>query len=258
MRKINKKLAKLITEKPIKADVSQTENKLYLYGTIGDWWDGVTLDDVKSTVANMNKTKVIVHINSYGGDATEGVAIRNFLMSTFDTIDVVIDGIAASSASIIATCGQTLSMPTGTTYMIHNPWTWVVGNRKDILREAKTLESLEQSYRNIYMERFTGTEEELAQLMDDESWLTANEAQALGFATQKEAESDIVEEPIEDNALVANLLNKYVAKVSSETEPNNAQNDDTDLEASEAKTDEQKPKNNNLLQNLAKVFSNFE
>lgn len=249
--KINKKLAKLMTEKPIKADVSITDNKLYLYGTVGDYWGGITLDEVKYQVKNMEKTNLIVHIHSYGGDATEGVAIRNFLMDSFSNIDVVIDGIAASSASIIAMCGKTLTMPAGTTYMIHNPWAGIIGNRQDLLREAKALESLEQSYRNVYMERFTGTEEELMELMEEESWLTAEEAGELGFATKvAEPTQDIVQE--ENSLLVANLISKYAAKVEPKAEPKKS-----DAEPS-VEDEIEKPKQNNLLMNFAKVFSNFE
>jgi ATP-dependent protease ClpP protease subunit len=237
---INKKLAKLMTEKPIKADVSIAENKLYLYGTIGDNWDGVTLDDVKNTVEELDKSKVTVYINSYGGDAAEGVAIRNFLKETFGKIDVVIDGIAASAASVIATCGDTLFMPTGTTYMIHNPWTIVLGDREELLKGVNALESLETSYRNIYMERFTGTEDELIELMDNESWLTADEAEKLGFATQKEDSNPDENETTEENALVANLLNKYVASTESNVNKN----------ISNTKREE-----NNFLNNLTKTFS---
>lgn len=241
--RINKKLAKMMIEKPIKADVSTSENKLYLYGTIGDRWDGVTLDDVKNTVSDMDKSKVTVYINSYGGDATEGVAIRNFLKDTFDHIDVVIDGIAASAASVIATCGNTLSMPTGTTYMIHNPWTIVLGNRHDLLKEVNALESLETSYRNIYMERFTGNEDELIQLMDDESWLTADEALALGFATSEEKTAETKDEnPVEENELVAKLLAKYTETTEPETKLS-------------IEDDNPKPEENNFLNNFMKAFS---
>lgn len=229
-----------MTEEPIKADVSIAENKLYLYGTIGDNWDGVTLDDVKNTVEEMDKSKVTVYINSYGGDAAEGVAIRNFLKESFGKIDVVIDGIAASAASVIATCGDTLFMPTGTTYMIHNPWTIVLGDREELLKGVNSLESLETSYRNIYMERFTGSEEELIELMDNESWLTADEAEKLGFATQKEGPNSDENETAEENTLVANLLNKYVAT--------NKENVNENL--SDSKKEE-----SNFLNNLAKTFS---
>lgn len=252
---INKKLAQMMANKPIKADVSQQENKLYLYGTIGDSWDGVTLDDVKRTVRTMDKSNVTIYINSYGGDATEGVAIRNFLMNTFEKIDVVVEGIAASSASIIATCGESLTMPVGTTYMIHNPWTFVIGNRKDILREANTLESLEQSYRNIYMERFTGDEEELIQLMDEESWLTADEAQAFGFATRKESTDEVVEDKQEQNSLVASLLNKYAARADSNNEKNPVDDDSENDEATLDETVDTKEQSNKFLSNFAKTFS---
>lgn len=253
-----------MAEKPIKADVSIQDDKLYLYGTVGDYWDGITLDDVKRQARNMDKIHVTIHIHSYGGDATEGVAIRNFLMNTFDQIDVVIDGIAASSASIIATCGKTLSMPTGTTYMIHNPWTIAFGNRKDLLKEVGALESLETSYRNVYMERFTGAEDELIQLMEDETWLTADEASKLGFATQVVVDPEEDSKPVIESNLVATLLNKYAAKV----EPDDNQDDtsivDDDSKDNTAALDDEdteikiEPKPNNLLQNFAKVFSNFE
>lgn len=260
--KINKKkLIQMRVKEPIKSYVSTSDNKLYLYGDIGDYWDGVTLDKLQLTTRSMDKSEVTIHINSYGGDATEGVAIRNYLRSTFAHIDVVIDGIAASAASVIATCGDTLTMPVGTTYMIHNPWTVAFGNRQDLLKEVGALESLEKSYRNIYMDKFAGTEEELMELLDNESWLTAEEAEQLGFAT-KVAESD-VEEPIVIEAnLVASLINKYAAKAkpddkSDDTDPEDKKEDnDTDIIENELKKDEPKP--NNLLQNFAKVFSNFE
>lgn len=247
---INKKLAKMMTEKPIKSDVTVKENKLYLYGTVGDDWDGITLDDVKNLTNQMNSDSVTIYINSYGGDATEGVAIRNFLRSTFKTIDVVIDGIAASAASVIATCGDTLSMPNGTTFMIHNPWTFFVGNRQDLIREEKTLASLEQSYRNIYMERFTGTEDELTQLMDDESWLTAGEAKQLGFADEESIEEDDIEpEESENSPLVATLLNKYVAQTKDIHE---SAETTTNTENTEPK------KENQFLNNFTKAFSQIQ
>lgn len=251
---INKKLAQMMVEKPIKADVTNTENKLYLYGTIGDYWDGVTLDDVKNTARDMDKSKVTVYINSYGGDAVEGVAIRNFLKDTFNQIDVVIDGIAASSASIIATCGDTLTMPVGTTYMIHNPWTIVWGNRKEILKEIGSLESLEKSYRNVYMESFTGTEDELIELMDNESWLTAEEAESLGFATAIEDETEEIVENVEpENLLVAKLITKYAAR--SDNTPDQIEDSKINEESENDELKANKENSIKLLENFAKVFT---
>lgn len=257
----------MMTEKPIKAEVSATDNKIYLHGTIGDDWDGVTLDQVRRVSNNLDKNKVTVYINSYGGDATEGVAIRNYLKNTFDDIDVVIEGIAASAASVIATCGNTLTMPSGTTYMIHNPWTYVIGNKSDLQKEIGALESLEQSYRDIYMERFTGSEEELMELLENESWLTAEQAEVFGFATSasKEQKND----ETQDSLLVATLLNKYSAKadndideaddsIDGETEAVNDDNEDKpDKTENELEQNGQEKgiTPNTFLSNLVKTFN---
>jgi len=254
VRILNKKLAKMMVEEPIKASVSTEEDKLFLYGTIGDAWDGVTLEYVRRMSSRLDKTKLTVHINSYGGDATEGVAIRNYIKSTFDEVDVVIDGIAASAASVIATCGNTLTMPSGTTFMIHNPWAYVIGNKSDLLKEIGALESLEQSYRDIYMERFNGTEDELGELMENESWLTAEQAETFGFATKTVKDGDSVE-PVEtqDNLLIVSLLNKYSAKADDTKAEENSANDELeDLEEDEEST-ENKP--NAFLSNLVKTFN---
>lgn len=248
----------MMVEEPIKASVSTEEDKLFLYGTIGDAWDGVTLEYVRRMSSRLDKTKLTVHINSYGGDATEGVAIRNYIKSTFDEVDVVIDGIAASAASVIATCGNTLTMPSGTTFMIHNPWAYVIGNKSDLQKEIGALESLEQSYRDIYMERFNGTEDELGELMENESWLTAEQAETFGFATKTVKDGDSVES--QDNLLIASLLNKYSAKADDTKAEENSANDeledmeetDEDEELTEEST-EKKP--NAFLSNLVKTFN---
>src|SRR5699024_9284621 len=155
------KLSTLMLQEPIKAEVKADSNELYLYGTVGDAWDGITLKDVKRKAEAIESNHVKLHINSYGGDATEGVAIRNYLKDKFDTIEAVIDGIAASAASIIALSGDTVDMPSGSTLMIHNPHTIAIGNRTALLKTVKALESLEESYKDIYMEHFSGSREEL-------------------------------------------------------------------------------------------------
>lgn len=244
----------MMVEEPIKASVSTEEGKLFLYGTIGDAWDGVTLEQVRRVSRDMDKAKVIVYINSYGGDATEGVAIRNYIKSTFDDVNVVIDGIAASAASVIATCGNTLTMPSGTTFMIHNPWAYVIGNKNDLQKEIGALESLEQSYRDIYMERFNGTEDELGELMENESWLTAEQAETFGFATKTVKDGDSVES--QDNLLIASLLNKYSAKTDDTKAEENSANDELeDMEESEEDEESTENKPNAFLSNLVKTFN---
>src|SRR5699024_1112751 len=82
--------------------------------------------------------------------------------------------------------GDTVDMPSGSTLMIHNPHTIAIGNRTALLKTVKALESLEESYKDIYMEHFNGSREELTELMDNESWLGAEEAKTYGFVTAVE------------------------------------------------------------------------
>lgn len=208
---MNKFLNEMVKH-PIKTEVQADSGKLHLYGTVGSDWDGVLLKDVKSQVdAIKDKSHIEIHINSYGGDATEGVAIRNYLMDEFDSIDVVIDGIAASAASVIALCGDTLTMSTGATLMIHQPWTIAIGNKSDLTKEINALDSLERAYRDIYMERFNGTEDELITLMDGETWLTAEDAERYGFATAAVEEEEQV-------SLAAEILNRKISHINQTEE----------------------------------------
>lgn len=169
----------------VKASVSFEDSTLFLYGDIGDDWGGIELETVKEASDSIKGDSVTVHINSNGGSATTGVAIYNYLKNRFNQIDVVVDGIAASAASIVAMCGDTLTMNKGTTLMIHNPWTITYGNADELRKEIKALEALEKSYRDIYMEKFNGTEQELIELLDNETWLSAEQAEFYGFATAR-------------------------------------------------------------------------
>lgn len=216
---MSKKLAKLMMAEPIntKVQANTDAQELHLYGVVGDSWDGFTLESVRAATQGMDKDHLNIRINSYGGDATEGVAIGNYLKNTFSYIEVYVDGIAASAASVIALCGNELMMEIGSILMVHNPWTFFVGNRLDLVREMKTLEAMEASYRDIYMQFFNGTEDELTKLMDDETWLTAKEAYELGFASEVINEEAI--EPVhQPQPLVASLLKQYVAQAEEKSE----------------------------------------
>lgn len=248
-----------MTEKPIQSKVEVTGSKLYLYGTIGDPFDGVTLDDIVSETKDMKRNHLDIYINSYGGVATEGVAIFNFLKREFETIHVYVDGIAASSASLIALCGEKLTVPKNAIFMIHQPWTFTMGNRKDLEKEMNALESLEEAYQSTYMERFKGTKEELIALLDDETWLNGEEAEQLGFADKASEEIEI--EP-EESPLVASLVKKYVAQANSddteEVEPEEKIDTEEEIEPEEDSTtngQETVVKNRQaMLKNLVTLF----
>lgn len=253
-------------KRPIQTKLkAETNNStLYLYGDVGGYsWedDVIRLQDVKDQIVNMPKQHVTIHIDSYGGVATEGIAIRNLLMDYFDEIDVIVDGIAASSASVIALSGN-LTMPEGSILMIHNPWTIAMGDKYDLAKEIKTLQSMENSYMDVYMKAFNGSREELATLLDEETWLTAEEATQYGFANKVKQE-EVVDKDVELEVILSSIKAKAIEEIADEEEVEddvptnddvatlNEENDDDDDDNKEV--DKPKSRLSLFAQNLTKL-----
>lgn len=246
-------------KRPIQTKLkAETNNStLYLYGDVGGYsWeeDVIRLQDVKDQIVNMPKQHVTIHIDSYGGVATEGIAIRNLLMDYFDEIDVIVDGIAASSASVIALSGN-LTMPEGSILMIHNPWTIAMGDKYDLAKEIKTLQSMENSYMDVYMQAFNGSREELATLLDEETWLTAEEATTYGFANKSKQE-EVVDNDVDLEAILSSVKAKTIKEIADEeVEDDVPTNDDITTVDEEDEKEVDKPKSRLSLfaQNLTKL-----
>lgn len=96
----------------------------------------------------------------------------------------MVDGIAASAASIIAMAGDKILMAKNSMMMIHNAWCFTSGNAKELRKVADDLDKIGDSLVETYMDKFVGTVDELKTLLDDESYLTANECIDLGLATE--------------------------------------------------------------------------
>lgn len=159
---------------------------LAVYGDIGaNWWDdnGVTASTVKKEMDAVSFDRIVVRINSPGGDAFEGVAICNLLRSAGKPVDVFIDGIAASAASIIAMAGDTRTMGKGAMMMIHNAWGFCQGNAADMTKMASTLQGASDAIAETYTDSTGKTLAEIKKMMDDETWMGADECMANGFAT---------------------------------------------------------------------------
>ncbi|KAA9232827.1 MULTISPECIES: head maturation protease, ClpP-related [Aerococcus] len=214
----------MMIDNPIqmKVQAKAKTNTLYLYGDVGGgfWTEGFTLQTVKEAAEGIDSDEVTIHIDSYGGNATEGVAIRNYLQDNFSTIHTVIDGIAASAASVIALSGD-LTMPSGSTLMIHNPMTIAMGGVPEFEKAIGALQSLTKSYQDIYMQHFNGTTEELTDLMNNETWLTVEDAETYGFANQDQIENE--EDEVESDDPPVNLAkvvaHAYLENKEESTDP---------------------------------------
>ncbi|MBP2147937.1 head maturation protease, ClpP-related [Xanthobacter flavus] len=160
------------------------DGELVLYGPVGgDWWDdsGFTAMDVIQSLAQMDGD-ITVRLNSGGGVAWDGVAIYNALKAYSGAVTVVVEGVAASAASIIAMAGDDVEMRAGALMMIHNASTITWGTAEDHEKSRELLAKLDGQLAAIYAER-TGLDlAEIRALMDAETWMDAAEAIDKGFA----------------------------------------------------------------------------
>lgn len=162
--------------------------EIYLEGSVGfSFWGepAFTAADVREQIGN-ETGELTIHLNSGGGIATEGVAIYNLLKLHPALVHVVINGMAASAASLIAMAGDTITMLSGSQLMIHDPANEYSGGRgtaDDHQRKAEELERMSQQWAQIYADRAGISLEEAREIMRVETYLTPEEALSLGFAT---------------------------------------------------------------------------
>ncbi|HEM9292371.1 TPA: Clp protease ClpP [Streptococcus agalactiae] len=125
---------------------------------------------------------ITLWINSPGGDVFAAAQIYNMLMDYQGDVHVIIDGLAASAASVIAMAGTTVSMSPVAIMMIHNPWTFAQGEAKDMAKVIEMLGEIKESIINAYELRTGLSRTKISHLMDSESWFNAKKAVELGFA----------------------------------------------------------------------------
>lgn len=158
---------------------------LTLSGFVGDnWWgEGFTYDEVLVALASVeDDSELVVAINSGGGYATDGAAIHALLARRAGTTNVIIDGVAASAASLIAMAGETVSMSAGSIMMIHDPAGISFGTSADHQKAVEALEALATAYARVYAAKSGKTADECREIMKAESWMTPEQAIAEGFA----------------------------------------------------------------------------
>lgn len=169
---------------PLAAEADEAAT-ISVYEAIGeDWWsgEGVTAKRIAGALRGIGANPVTVNINSPGGDMFEGLAIYNLLREHPAEVRVKVMGVAASAASIIAMAGDRIEMGLGSFLMIHNAWGAVVGNRHDMRAAADTFDGFDAAMADIYAARSGLGAEEVAALMDAESFIRAAEAIEKGFA----------------------------------------------------------------------------
>lgn len=166
---------------------------LYIFGDITAWpWDEKDRDayGIVKELREVEANTINVHINSYGGDVSEGLAIYNTLKNHKAQIVTICDGFACSAASVIFMAGDIRIVNEASLLMIHNPWTRACGNAEEFRKQAEDLDKIAQASINAYMSKVNISEEKLKQLLNDETWLTAQECLDMRFATIVKTEED--------------------------------------------------------------------
>ena len=210
----------------ISAKAEENTLTLNIHASIGEsWWksddreEGIVEDveDLQKILnQNKNASRIDIYINSPGGSVSEGIAIYNILKRTRSYKRVFIDGFACSIASVIAMAGNSISMPKSSMQMIHNAWTLTAGNANELRKAADDLDKINEVVVNAYMSKFKGTEEELRELLDNESYLTAEECLEYGLCTKIVEDNGNTQEDVNSGIeattnLFENKLNKLVS-----------------------------------------------
>ncbi len=159
--------------------------KLRLSGYVGAYYfeDGFTAGDVALALAGIDPDADLdVHLNSAGGIATEGAAIHAQMVARPGTTHIIVEGIAASAASLIAMAGDTVTMSAGSTMMIHDVSTETWGTAADHEKTVEQLDALSTAYARVYAAKSGKSPEDCRALMKRETWLTPEQAVAEGFA----------------------------------------------------------------------------
>lgn len=169
-----------------------TEAHIYIYGDIYNEqvsnpseWGIVNLKSVQEQLkAAGNAQKLIVHINSRGGDVSEGFAIHDVLVNSGKKIETIIEGLCASIATIVALAGSERKMLENSEFFIHNPWGMINGDAKDVQKYANELKKAEDRILSFYVSKTRGNRQKISQYMAQETGFTSAEAKKLGFITQ--------------------------------------------------------------------------
>lgn len=172
-------------------DLLSKTGELLLYGTVGaglmsmldDEDTFFTARDVAMTLSGLPRSKPLtVRLNSGGGIAHEGNAIYSLLKDHQGKITMIIDGVAASAASLIAMAGDETIMKLGATMMIHDPAGITIGNSATHKKSIEQLETMATNYAEVYAEKSGETPKAMRDVMKEETWYTAAEAVTAGLA----------------------------------------------------------------------------
>jgi ATP-dependent protease ClpP protease subunit len=170
--------------------------EIHIYDRIGGWF-GISAASIIEALRAAPDRPVRLHLNSPGGDVFDGLAIYNTLRQHAAPVEVWIEGLAASIASVVAMAGREIVMAEASFLMIHEPHAVTIGTAHDHRAMARLLDKTAGVLADVYARRTRGDRDQIRAWMHDETWFTASDAEAAGFVTA------ITAEPLPAEALAA-------------------------------------------------------
>lgn len=168
----------------------EAEATLYIYDVIDAYW-GVSAAEVGKAIAGLGAdVKLHLRINTPGGDVFEARAIKTALQQHTGHVVAHIDGLCASAGTTIACGADEVEIAAGGFYMIHNAWTFAMGNKTALRETADLLDKVDGAIVADYATQTGKTAEQLVAWMEAETWFTAEEAVANGFANSIAEKAD--------------------------------------------------------------------
>lgn len=161
--------------------------EVFIFDEIGFW--GVTAQSFISDFKEITAKNVDLRINSPGGAVFEGMAIFNAIKRHPANVTVHVEALAASIAAVIAMAGDSINMAKNSHMMIHKAFTISMGNAEDLRKEADVLDRIDDTIAEIFVERTDESKGDIINLMEDETWMNAQEALDMGFIDTVEGDS---------------------------------------------------------------------
>ena len=187
---------------------ADNEADIFIYGEITSYeWDetDTSASSFKKELDELGDVSAInLYVNSPGGSVFEGIAIYNMLKRHNAKVHAYVDGLAASIASVIIMAADKIYMPANSMIMVHNPWTFAIGNSTELRKQADDLDRIGESSKQSYLQKAGDklSDDKLQKMLDDETWLNANEALEYGLC-------DVV---IEENKMAASISGEYLQR----------------------------------------------
>jgi ATP-dependent Clp endopeptidase proteolytic subunit ClpP len=187
---------------------------VYLFNDIGTF--GISAQSFVEEIKEYEEKELAIHINSLGGEVFDGMAIYSIIQRRKAKTTVYIEGIAASIASVIALAADEVIMSENSLLMIHNAWGGSSGDASEMRKQADVLDKISNEIAEIYVKKTHLPYDEIIRMMGEETWLTAEEAVAMGFV-------DSISEPIKVAAKydVSKFKNITMEKVEKTLNINN-------------------------------------